>query len=461
MRLNYLQNIIKANYEEEAIVWKNKIYTYQMLEKEIEIVKNELNNKKILSGTVVELYADFSPKAIAFLLALIELDCIIVPTTKSIKEKRKEFLEIAEVEVSIDCANNDIPSYHFTQREVKHPLLKGLKNKHHSGLILFSSGSTGKPKAAVHDFVPLLEKFETPRAKKRIINFLLFDHIGGINTLFHTLFNSGCVITLEHRTPEKVCEAIQKYHAEILPTSPTFINLLLLSKAYKNYDLSSLELITYGTEVMPESTLKSFNAIFPSIKLSQTYGLSELGILRAKSKSSDSLYMKIGGEGYETRIVDRKLEIKAKSAMLGYLNAESPFTSDGWFKTNDVVEVEGEYLRILGRASEIINVGGEKVYPAEVESIIQMMDGVLDVAVCGEANPITGHIVKATVKLDTDENSKDFRIRMREFCKTKLASFKIPQKILIAEQFSHNERFKRIRQTVRGENHECNNNVSC
>lgn len=93
---------------------------------------------------------------------------------------------------------------------------------------------------------------------------------------------------------------------------------------YKKFDLSSLQTVTYGTEVMPESTLKRFHALYPNIKLQQTYGLSEVGILRSKSKSSDSLWVKVGGEGFETRIVDGLLEIKAKSAMLGYLNAPVP-----------------------------------------------------------------------------------------------------------------------------------------
>jgi acyl-CoA synthetase (AMP-forming)/AMP-acid ligase II len=93
--------------------------------------------------------------------------------------------------------------------------------------------------------------------------------------------------------------------------------------------------------------------------------LSELGILRCKSKAADSLWVKIGGEAFETRVREGLLEIKAKSAMLGYLNAPSPFTDDGWFKTGDLVEVDGECFRILGRKSDLINVGGEKVYPAK------------------------------------------------------------------------------------------------
>jgi acyl-CoA synthetase (AMP-forming)/AMP-acid ligase II len=232
---------------------------------------------------------------------------------------------------------------------------------------------------------------------------------------------------------------------QLLPTSPTFLNLILVSEAYKRYDLASLETVTYGTEVMPESTLRRFHELFPRVRLLQTYGLSEVGILRSKSKSSDSLWVKVGGEGFETRVVDGMLEIKAKSAMLGYLNAPSPFTADGWFKTGDAVEVDGEYIKILGRKSELINVGGEKVYPAEVESVLQTMDGVLEVAVRGEPHPMTGQIVTATVRLATAEALPEFRQRMRAFCQDKLARYKIPQKIVITAEAVHSERFKKMR----------------
>ena len=71
-----------------------------------------------------------------------------------------------------------------------------------------------------------------------------------------------------------------------------------------------------------------------------------LGVLRSKSKSNDSLWVKVGGDGYETRIVDGILQIKAESAMLGYLNAPSPFTDDGWFITGDEVLEKDGYIRI-------------------------------------------------------------------------------------------------------------------
>lgn len=431
--------------EADALVWRDRSYSYAYLLEQIDVWNQMLDDADIENGTVVSVEADFSPSATALMLALIERNCLFVPLSSSVESKKPEFREVAQVEAIVAIDDDDMPSISRTGVTATHEIIMALKEKGHPGLTLFSSGSTGKSKAAVHDFVPMLEKYKVPRHSLRTITFLLFDHIGGVNTLLYNLSNAGCVITVADRSPETVCKAIQDYRVELLPTSPTFINLILVSEAYEKYDMSSLKTVTYGTEVMPESTLERFHALFPETRLLQTYGLSEVGILRSKSKSSDSLWVKVGGEGFETRVVDGLLEIKAKSAMLGYLNAPSPFTEDGWFITGDAVEVDGEYIKILGRKSELINVGGEKVYPAEVESVLQMMDGVEEVVVNSEPNPLTGNIVVARVRLSTGENLSDFRKRMRAFCRDKLSRFMIPQKVIIADSQLHGERFKKMR----------------
>ena len=445
MHVDFLVERFRNASQAPAIIWRDTVTDYGWLADELERLSKALAQRGVPRGAVVSVEADFSPRAVALLLALIEHGAIIVPLTSSVEEKKPEFREIAEVECLISIDAQDRLQIEMTGRSAGHELLRGLKSLGHPGLILFSSGSTGKSKAALHDIVPMLEKFTVPRHTLRTITFLLFDHIGGFNTLLYNLSNTGCVVTVSDRRPETICRAVQEHGVELLPTSPTFLNLLLVSEAYRQYDLSSLKMVTYGTEVMPESTLKRFHALFPEVKLLQTYGLSEVGILRSKSKSSDSLWVKVGGEGFETRVVDGMLEIKAKSAMLGYLNHASPFTADGWFKTGDAVEVDGEYLRILGRKSELINVGGEKVYPAEVESVLQLMDGVEDVAVTGQPHPITGQIVFARVKLTSGESLAQFRSRMRQFCQDKLARYAVPQKVELVEESLHGERFKKMR----------------
>jgi acyl-coenzyme A synthetase/AMP-(fatty) acid ligase len=445
MHIDFLLERFRAAGRSPAMVWEDREYGYDWLLDEIADATALLERERVPPGMVASIEADFSPRAVALLLALIQRNAILVPLTSSVEEKKPEFQQVAEVEQRLWIDGDDKVGIEHLPRAATHPLLLQLKARGRPGLILFSSGSTGKSKAALHDIVPMLEKFKVPRHTKRTITFLLFDHIGGFNTLFYNLSNAGCVITVADRRPETVCRAIELHRVQLLPTSPTFLNLLLVSEAWKSHDLSSLETVTYGTEVMPESTLRRFTQALPHVNMLQTYGLSEVGILRSKSRSSDSLWVKVGGEGFQTRVVDGMLEIKAQSAMLGYLNAPSPFTADGWFITGDAVEVDGEWLKILGRKSELINVGGEKVYPAEVESVLQSMDGVEDVAVTGLPNPITGNIVYARVKLAQPEELAAFRTRMQAYCRGKLERFKIPQKVELVEGTLHGERFKKMR----------------
>jgi long-chain acyl-CoA synthetase len=446
MTIDFLLEVFKNNRTNDAVIWKDKAYSYDWLLQELDTCRVVLDSyKEIKAGKVVALHADFSPRSLVYFLALVERQCVLVPLTDSVKDKKAEFFETAEVQIEITIDADDQVSVKTFDVTVNNPVTQKILTLGHPGLILFSSGSTGKSKGALHDLVPLLNKFKTARHAKRTITFLLFDHIGGVNTALYILSNGGTIVTVQGRTTDEVCRAIQNHRVQSLPTSPTFINLLLLSGDYEKYDISSLELVTYGTEAMPESTLKRFHAALPNIKLQQTYGLSEIGIMRSKSESSDSLWVQIGGEGFETRVVDGLLEIKAQSAMLGYLNAPSPFTDDGWFITGDRVEVKGDYFKILGRESEMINVGGEKVYPAEVEGYIAQMPGVIDVTVTGEDHAITGRMVKATLMLEGDESKSDFRKRMAVFLNDKLPQFKIPQKIVITDNSMHGARFKKMR----------------
>jgi len=432
--------------EMPAIIWHDNTVSYKQLITKYNKATKFLIDNNVLSGEVISLTGDFTPNTIALMFALIHNNNIIVPFNYTIKESEFIKFDIARVQKGI-IVNIVDDKYILEDRggNGQHVLYETIRKHRHPGLVLFTSGTSGQPKAAVHDFHKLLEKFKLPRKSLRTVNFLLFDHWGGLNTMLHTLSNGGVVLTLKDRQPESICSFIEKHKIELLPASPSFLNLLLISEAYKNYDLSSLKLISYGTEPMPQTTLIRLKKTFSEVKLQQTYGLIELGVLRSKSKSDDSLWVKVGGEGYQTRIVKGLLEIKAESAMLGYLNSSSPFTEDGWFMTGDQVEVEGEYIKILGRKSEIINVGGEKVYPAEVESVIQKIENVADVTVFAEKNPIMGNIVCAKIKLLKEEDTKGFIKRVKIFCKKNLQSFKVPVKVIVNTDDLYNERFKKKR----------------
>ncbi|MER7406031.1 AMP-binding protein [Streptomyces sp. NPDC000070] len=144
-------------------------------------------------------------------------------------------------------------------------LLTEFARRGEAGLLLFSSGSTGESKAALLSLPRLLGGFRASSRPRRTLQFMALDHIGGVNTLFRTLIGGGTVVTEPQRTPKHACEAIHRHGVQVLPTTPTFLNMLLLSGVHRDYDLSSLELITYGTEPMREVTLAHATRVFPQV----------------------------------------------------------------------------------------------------------------------------------------------------------------------------------------------------
>jgi long-chain acyl-CoA synthetase len=399
----------------------------------------------VSAGTALAIDGSFSPQACGAFLAALRLGAVIVPLTPLMRAHRDKFLAIAEVSLLIELDEADGFTLTELEHRVSNPLTKKLIERGHPGLVIFSSGSTGAPKAILHDLTAILEKFRKVRQKKTTLTFLLFDHIGGIDTMLNTFGSGGCIVTVPQRTPELVAKAIEQHRVHTLPTSPTFLNLLLISGVWQDRDLSSLKVIAYGTEPMPESTLKRLGEVFPEAALVQTYGMSELGVLRSRSRDNQSLWIKFTGDEFKTKIVDGILWVKAETAMLGYLNAPDLFDAEGWLNTQDAVEVDGEYLRILGRASDLINVGGQKVYPAEVENLLLQLDNVQEVAVFGKPHPMMGQIVAARFNLKAPEALDLFKRRMNAFARERLAKYQIPVFVEIVDASQFGARFKKLR----------------
>jgi long-chain acyl-CoA synthetase len=418
--------------------------SYGQLEAAIRQQIEWLEVQGVQPGSPVILRGDYSPLAVSMLLALIERCCIVIPLTPeafdSLYDSQSEVAPAWIVDVL-----GDTPEIEQLQSNNIPELYKIVMERRVPGLVLFTSGSSGKPKAVVHDFSKLLEKFHVVRPAMITLNFLLFDHWGGLNTLLHCLSNLCLIVVPERRTPEHVCELIDAYDIELLPTTPSFLNMLLISRAYSGHNLSSLKLITYGAEPMPETTLRNLRKVFPGIELRQTYGMIELGVLRAKSRSPDSLWLKLGGAGYNVRVVDNILQIRADAAMLGYINSDSPFTDDGFLITGDLVETDGDWIRILGRQSDIINVGGQKVYPAEVETVILDCPEVADAVVYGESNVILGKIVCANVILHEGADEALTRRSIRQLCGERLQAYMAPVKIKFVTEIAQSHRLKRVR----------------
>ncbi len=422
-------------------------YLYRDLANKIDEYLSVFNEKGIKQGDIVAIISDYSFHSISLFIALIEAKCIAVPIANIVEQEIELMLQEAFVDWTIRLSDGVVDFNKRNSKSEKHDLIRSLQQEKQSGLVLFSSGSTGKPKAMIHNMDHLVDSFMNRRAKKTVILvFLMFDHIGGLNTLLNILATGLKMVLPTSREANDICALIEKQKVAVLPTTPTFLNLLLMSEAYKKYDLSSLKIISYGTEPMPENLLVRLRKVFKKTRFIQTFGTSETGISKTSSKSSNSTLIKIDDMNDEYKIVSGELWLRSKTQILGYLNHDMEnFTKDGWFKTGDMVEVEEGYLRIIGRNKDIINVGGEKVLPSEVENILLLMPEVADCMVYAEKNAITGSTVAVQAVLNGEVTASDFRKKVRSFCKNKLAAYKIPSRIKIVSGTNVSQRFKKIR----------------
>ena len=426
--------------EKLAEIWSGIDYPF-LIHKGDELKFSEIASQSpvdlsdVRKGDVVAIIGDFNPSSILTLLRLIDIGVVVVPLTVETCHEHEYFFESALVDVVIDGTEVNRRSH-----SQKHDFIEKLRELGHAGLVLFSTGTTGRPKAILHDLTLFLKRFETPRPTLRTINFLLFDHIGGINTLLHTLFNKGVVVAPESRTVDSILETCRKFNVEVLPTTPTFLRMMLMSGSVPSKVPDCLKVITYGTERMDQPTLDELCKLLPKVDFRQTFGMSELGIVRVKSEAKDSLYMKVGGEGVETRVVDGVLQIRSSSRMLGYLNALSPFDAEGWYDTKDVVEVKDGYYKVTGRISDVINVGGLKFMASEVERVALTFPNVSLVKATPKQNPITGQHVELLVQ-PTSGGGFD-KEALLGFLKERLQLHMVPKRIRV-EDVAVGHRFKK------------------
>lgn len=436
----------KSYADKIALVDAFGSFSYADLAKQI--TKYQKQFADLEAGKQVVLLSDYNFYSIALFFALASNKNILIPLVTTNENEINSRLSATHPEYIIRQQGAEFQLEKTSFASKQSDLLDELTKNNQAGLILFSSGTTGEPKAMVHNLTNLLASYTGKKEKNiTLLILLMFDHIGGLNTLLNGLVMGSKLVIPANRNPEDIAKLIEQEKVNILPASPTFLNLMLMAQVAKKYDLSSLKMITYGTEPMPESLLLKLKDTFPRTKLLQTFGTSETGISQTSSRSSSSLEIKITDPETEYRIVEGELWLRSKTQVLGYLNASmDSFTEDGWFQTGDLVEeADAGYLRIKGRLKEVINVGGEKVLPAEIESVILQVPEVIDCTVYGAKNALTGQMVAVQLVIAPDADCKEVRKAIRALAREQLETYKIPAKFEFVESTVFNTRFKKQR----------------
>jgi len=446
-RLARLLESLETRGAQRCLYCDGRWHTYDELVARIAVWRQHLCTFALEAGSVVGLEADYSLDSIALLLAAWAEHLIVALVPHS--EDPEAFLRDSCADGSFTAGTSGSLVWSSRPAQTLNPLLNRIKSSGEPGIIIFTSGSTGQAKAALHSVDRFLRKFDRPGRALRTLAFLHFDHVAGVDTLLYTLAAGGALVVASDRAPGPICALIEAAEVQVLSTSPSFLRLLWASGAADGHNLSSLTVITYGSEPMDAGTLRRVNELFPAARVSQKYGTTETGAPRTVSRSNDSLWVQIGGDGVETQIRDGILWIRSEGTFLGYLNAPTPLDEEGWYCTGDLVEQDGQWLRILGREGDTINVGGEKVSPVEVEQVILELDEISAVAVSGRAHPLMGQIVTARVSLRPGVDGAKIEAAVRRHCRSRLPRHKVPVTVDVATGPLSSDRQKILRRDDR------------
>lgn len=275
-----------------------------------------------------------------------------------------------------------------------------LRDRAQPGLILATGGTTGAPKLLLHDLSALLATVPLKSGRaRRTLPLMFFDHIGGLDMAWRALAGGQVLVAPPAElSPVMVAETIARQRVEVLPATPSLLNMLLLAEVDRTHDFGSLRVVPYGAEPMPSGLLARLRAAWPQVEFVQRYGTSETGALPVRAVG-DGLELVAGVAGYDWKILDGELWVKSPARALGYLSGHGEgLDAVGWFRTGDVAEPGADgAIRVLGRRSDLINVGGMKVRPDAVEAVLLKNPAVADCRVFALPNGLLGQVVAAEV----------------------------------------------------------------
>ena len=320
--------------------------------------------------------------------------------------------------------------------------------------ILYTSGTTGKPKGAmlthlgaIHSCLHWRDAFGLGDEERTLV-CVPWAHVSGLcGVVLPFLYLGGTLIMLPEFKRRAALELAARERITHALMVPAMYGLCLLEPDLADFDLKSWRIAAYGGAPMPEPTIVRFAAAFPGLSMCNAYGATETtspatimppgeGTARADSiglvvTCGDIRVMNDHGREVPTGM-DGELWIAGPMVVPGYWrNPEATAASfvGGYWKSGDIGSIDADgYVRINDRKKDMIIRGGFKIYPAEIESVLAGLDGVVEAAVVGRTDAMLGEAVVAFV---TDERGELTPQQVRNWCAERLSDYKVPGDVVI------------------------------
>lgn len=316
-------------------------------------------------------------------------------------------------------------------------------------IVVMTSGTTGTPKMARHTFDTLAGTIKATPSSGFARWILTYPPtaFAGLQVILSALVGGGVVVAPSDRSFEGFAHGAVTHGVTHISGTPTFWRGFLMALGDRALPLQRA---TLGGETADAAIIERIKERFPGVRLSHIYASTELGVIFSVGDELAGFPAHwVGDPDFEPelRVVDDVLEVRSSRRMEGYVSAHhAPIDSEGWFRTADLVKLKGNRFFFEGREDRVINVGGYKVRPEEVESVLQGLPRVAEARVYGRRAPITGEIVVADVVLAQDVKDRDAQpAQIVAELQGKLEAYKIPRLVQITDTIDVTEAGKKAR----------------
>ncbi len=342
---------------------------------------------------------------------------------------------------------------------------------HDTAVILYTSGTSGVPKGVclTHDNLLSNTRACVEHAQLKTDHLFLgmipqFHGYGLTALLFAPITIGSTVYYLPRFNPTQAVETIRQRRISVLVAIPSMLSAILRLKSVDRTALSSLQLVVSGGEPLPATVFEGWRDRF-GIELLEGYGMTETSPVMSINVPGANKPGSVGRAipGIEFRIVDEndralgtnqegEIQVRGPHVMPGYYNkpdeTRAAFREDGWFCTGDVGKIDEDgFAWITGRKKEMIIVGGENVFPREVERALEQHPAVAEAAVIGRKDASRGEVVVAYVILR--EGAEATEIALRNHCRDHLAGYKIPRDVFIVADLPRGPTGKVLKRQLR------------
>ncbi len=302
------------------------------------------------------------------------------------------------------------------------------------GIVLFTSGTTGSPKPVVHTWHAIASTVRNDESVQ-YRRWLLAYHpatFAGMQVMLQAVLTGGTIVVAE-RQQAMLGDQVVRDRVEMASATPTFWRHLLLATARQQLSAAPLRQITLGGEAADQPLLDALAETFPASRITHIYASTEMGVCFSVNDGLAGFpadWLENRSTPVRLRVSESgELEINSPRRMLRYLSREVGTENNEWFRTGDLVEVQGDRVQFAGRRSDTINVGGAKVMPLRVEKVIRAVAGVSDARVFAVESSLAGQLVSAEVQLEPWQDKPSARREILSACRRELPKHMLPATI--------------------------------